>query len=75
MNRKTILANFKMNKTNAQIAEYFDGLLPQLKDTKAQVVVCVPDKPVIDQAKLDSTSQPSKITTESFFIRPTKIPK
>lgn len=42
MNRKTILANFKMNKTNAQIAEYFDGLLPQLKDIKAQVVCCVP---------------------------------
>jgi len=42
MNKKTVLGNFKMNKTNTQIAEYFDGLLPQLKDLKAQVVVCVP---------------------------------
>ena len=42
MNQKTILANFKMNETNTQIAEYFDQLLPQIEDMKAQVVVCVP---------------------------------
>ena len=42
MNRKTIIANFKMNKTNAEVKEYLKVLKKLVKGKDATVGICVP---------------------------------
>ena len=39
MNKKTIIANFKMNKTDKQVSQYFNELIPQVKDIDAIIGV------------------------------------
>lgn len=42
MKDRYVMANFKMNKTDKEVEEYFEALVPNVKDSKTQIVVGVP---------------------------------
>ena len=42
MRKKVIAGNWKMNKLPNEAIDFIDRLTPLVKDTKNEVVVCVP---------------------------------
>ena len=52
MNKKTVIANFKMNKTNAEVKEYIKVFKKLVKGKDANIGICVPYTDLALAAKL-----------------------